>query len=139
MVWYTPNRLYQKFGFCLLHYFYAKDYEQLKHACVFTFPQSMPLGFLLQFIHQIHGSLAARTHEYAVMCFFLFTGRGEVEDSYWRFFLTGGVALENPHPNPAPEWLSEKSWSEIVRASDLPALKGLIKSKCLKADYTEIV
>lgn len=37
----------------------------------------------------------------------------------WNFLLTGGVALENPHPNPAPEWLTDKSWSEIVRASHL--------------------
>ncbi|EUB58897.1 Dynein heavy chain 3, axonemal [Echinococcus granulosus] len=71
---------------------------------------------------------SARAREYAVMCLFPSTGRGEVEDIYWRFFLTGGVALENPHPNPAPAWLSEKSWSEIVRASDLPTLEGLMKS-----------
>uniref|UniRef100_A0A5K3EKL7 Dynein_C domain-containing protein n=1 Tax=Mesocestoides corti TaxID=53468 RepID=A0A5K3EKL7_MESCO len=54
--------------------------------------------------------------------------RGEVEDSHWRFFLTGGVALENPYPNPAPEWLTEKSWSEIVRANDLNGLGGFIES-----------
>jgi len=36
--------------------------------------------------------------------------------------LTGGVALENPHPNPAPDWMTDKSWSEIVRASELPRL-----------------
>ncbi|CUT98907.1 dynein heavy chain [Echinococcus multilocularis] len=63
-----------------------------------------------------------------IMCVALMKARGEVEDIYWRFFLTGGVALENPHPNPAPAWLSEKSWSEIVRASDLPTLEGLMKS-----------
>ena len=40
--------------------------------------------------------------------------------------LTGGVALENPFPNPASGWLQEKSWAELVRASDLPALSGLM-------------
>ncbi|XP_044191900.1 dynein axonemal heavy chain 3 isoform X1 [Thunnus albacares] len=49
-------------------------------------------------------------------------GKGQVDDQVWRFLLTGGIALDNPYPNPAPEWLSEKSWSEIVRASKLPNL-----------------
>jgi len=50
-----------------------------------------------------------------------------VDDSVWRFLLTGGVALHNPHHNPAPYWLSDKSWSEIVRASHLPMLDGFMK------------
>eukprot|EP00795_Rhopilema_esculentum_P009610 gene9610-17369_t len=50
----------------------------------------------------------------------------EVDDHVWRFLLTGGLALDNPHPNPCHEWLNDKSWSEIVRASDLPNLKGLM-------------
>ncbi|XP_069036813.1 dynein axonemal heavy chain 3 isoform X3 [Lepisosteus oculatus] len=54
-------------------------------------------------------------------------GKGKVNDAVWRFLLTGGVALDNPHPNPAPEWLSEKSWSEIVRASGLDNLQGLME------------
>lgn len=37
--------------------------------------------------------------------------------------------MENPFPNPCSEWLSEKAWSEIVRASDLPNLNGLKDSK----------
>jgi dynein heavy chain len=45
--------------------------------------------------------------------------------------LTGGVALENPHANPAPDWLSEKSWGEIVRASLLPNHKGLFERKII--------
>ncbi|EGD83038.1 dynein heavy chain 2 [Salpingoeca rosetta] len=57
----------------------------------------------------------------------LLKSHGEVNDDEWRFLLTGGVALDNPHPNPAPAWLSDKAWSEIVRANDLPsgALDGL--------------
>lgn len=46
-----------------------------------------------------------------------------------RFLLTGGVAMgELPAPNPAPQWVSEKMWGEICRASDLgPKWKGLIE------------
>lgn len=50
-----------------------------------------------------------------------------INEEVWYFLLTGGVALDNPFPNPAPEWLSEKSWGEIVRASSLPRLKGLME------------
>lgn len=52
--------------------------------------------------------------------------RGHVDDREWRFLLTGGVALENPFPNPASLWLPLKSWGEIVRCSDLPAFKGFM-------------
>lgn len=44
----------------------------------------------------------------------------KVNEDHFVFLLTGGVALDNPYPNPAPEWLTEKSWNEIVRASSLP-------------------
>ncbi|KAK5599306.1 Dynein heavy chain 3, axonemal [Crenichthys baileyi] len=50
-------------------------------------------------------------------------GKGQVDDEVWRFLLTGGIALDNPLPNPASGWLSDKSWSEIVMASKLPNLK----------------
>ncbi|GLI65190.1 hypothetical protein VaNZ11_008652 [Volvox africanus] len=39
-----------------------------------------------------------------------------------RFMLTGGVAMGDlPSPNPAPEWISDRMWGEIVRASSLAA------------------
>ncbi|CAK6445071.1 unnamed protein product [Pipistrellus nathusii] len=50
-----------------------------------------------------------------------------ISEEIWYFLLTGGVALDNPFPNPAPEWLSEKAWAEAVRASALPGLKGLME------------
>ena len=61
-----------------------------------------------------------------LLCVQLAKGRGEIDDNVWRFLLTGGVGLDNPYPNPAPEWLNDKSWSEIVRVSDLTAFRGLM-------------
>ncbi|XP_050297987.1 dynein axonemal heavy chain 3 [Anthonomus grandis grandis] len=54
--------------------------------------------------------------------------QGLIDEDVWGFLITGGVALDNPYKNPAPEWLSEKSWSEIVRASLLTGLAGLRES-----------
>ncbi|XP_052058680.1 dynein axonemal heavy chain 3-like isoform X1 [Mytilus californianus] len=61
-----------------------------------------------------------------LLCIGIQKQEGTVDDREWRFLLTGGVALENPFPNPASAWLPEKSWSEIVRCSDLPAFKGFM-------------
>lgn len=47
------------------------------------------------------------------------------------FLLTGGVGLKNEHKNPDPSWLSDKSWDELCRASELPAMEGLRYSKVL--------
>ncbi|XP_078090943.1 dynein axonemal heavy chain 3-like [Mustelus asterias] len=55
-----------------------------------------------------------------------------VDDDEWRFLLTGGVALEIPFVNPAPTWLKEKSWGEIVRLSALPAFSELKNHFCSK-------
>lgn len=55
----------------------------------------------------------------------ILTAQREMDESLLSFFLTGGIGLDNPHPNPAPEWLTEKSWNEIVRASTLAPLTSL--------------
>ncbi|XP_012866608.1 PREDICTED: dynein heavy chain 3, axonemal [Dipodomys ordii] len=53
--------------------------------------------------------------------------KNKINEEVWYFLLTGGIALDNPFPNPASEWLSEKAWAEIVRASSLPKMKGLME------------
>ncbi|XP_069860475.1 dynein axonemal heavy chain 3 isoform X1 [Dipodomys merriami] len=53
--------------------------------------------------------------------------KNKINEEIWYFLLTGGIALDNPFPNPASEWLSEKAWAEIVRASFLPKMKGLME------------
>ena len=57
-----------------------------------------------------------------VLCIGILKAKGIIQDDELSFFLTGGVALENPYQNPASEWLTDKSWAEIVRASALPSL-----------------
>ncbi|XP_033631251.1 dynein heavy chain 3, axonemal-like [Asterias rubens] len=60
-----------------------------------------------------------------ILCIGIMKSRGNVDDEEWRFLLTGGVALDNPYPNPCSDWLTDKSWSEVVRASNLTNLNGL--------------
>ncbi|XP_030830748.1 dynein heavy chain 7, axonemal isoform X1 [Strongylocentrotus purpuratus] len=51
---------------------------------------------------------------------------GEVKDEEWRFLLTGGVGLDNPHSNPT-SWLPSASWDEICRADEMPNFNGIRK------------
>ncbi|XP_066246402.1 dynein axonemal heavy chain 3 [Euwallacea similis] len=53
---------------------------------------------------------------------------GQIDEDVWAFLVTRGVVLDNPYPNPAPEWLSDKSWSEIVRVSLLTGMNGFKES-----------
>ncbi|XP_053350493.1 dynein axonemal heavy chain 3 [Clarias gariepinus] len=103
--------------------------------------QSVPSGHLTtrianildQFTMSIYNNVCRSLFEKDKLLFSLLLtvgimqGKGQINDHIWRFLLTGGIALDNPHPNPAPEWLSDKAWSEVVRASKLPGLEGLFE------------
>ncbi|XP_071449339.1 dynein axonemal heavy chain 3-like [Hetaerina americana] len=59
-----------------------------------------------------------------VLCAGILHSKGLLPQDSWVFLLTGGVALENPFPNPDPSWLPDKSWNDIVKASSLKSLAG---------------
>ena len=50
--------------------------------------------------------------------------KGDLDHDEFMFFLTGGVGLENSVTNPDNSWLSDKSWDEICRLTDLKSFNG---------------
>ena len=61
-----------------------------------------------------------------LLCSRILESRGEVDPDEWLFLLTGGLGGgDTPRPNPAPEWLSDRGWRELLRLERLPAFAGL--------------
>ncbi|CAI6353848.1 unnamed protein product [Macrosiphum euphorbiae] len=58
----------------------------------------------------------------------IFRSKGSLDDELFTLFLTEEVGITNEHPNPASNWLSDKSWAEIVRASQFQRLNQFYKS-----------
>ncbi|XP_014255049.1 dynein heavy chain 3, axonemal isoform X1 [Cimex lectularius] len=63
-----------------------------------------------------------------ILCVGIERSKGKLSEEMLSFFLTGGIGLENPFPNPDPSWLSEKAWSEIIRSTILPELREFRKT-----------
>ncbi|ALC43064.1 CG17150 [Drosophila busckii] len=60
-----------------------------------------------------------------VMCLGILVAQGRVDRDDLLFFLTGGIGFKGLIPNPLTEWLPDKAWAAIYRASDLDGIKNL--------------
>lgn len=48
-----------------------------------------------------------------------------IDAKEWHFFLAGGAPLDD-EPNPAPKWLTQKSWNEVLSLKALPAFVEVV-------------
>lgn len=51
-------------------------------------------------------------------------GKGQKDENDWFFLLSGGAGMDNPNPNPAPEWLTPKCWDSVCKLSQLERYKS---------------
>ncbi|GMH32802.1 hypothetical protein BSKO_00636 [Bryopsis sp. KO-2023] len=59
-----------------------------------------------------------------LLCVSIMKEEGKIDLMEWRFLLTGPTSSEVTSPNPASEWLTEKSWVEILNLAKLPNFQG---------------
>jgi len=55
-------------------------------------------------------------------------GFHEIDADEWSFIISGKTLTTENHPNPDPEWLDGRMWSEFCQISTLPAFKGLAEN-----------
>jgi dynein heavy chain len=61
--------------------------------------------------------------------------KGLIDAPEWRFLLAGPTDTNISEKNPAPEWITEKVWVEIVNLNNLAAFKGFSKSFTKHVDH----
>ncbi|CAG5117460.1 unnamed protein product, partial [Candidula unifasciata] len=47
--------------------------------------------------------------------------KGTIDMNEWRWLIAGGTHIPKELPNPAPDWLSVRSWNDILTVAALPA------------------
>ena len=38
----------------------------------------------------------------------------KIDLNEWRFLISGGAVVTKEIPNPAPDWINERSWKEVL-------------------------
>ena len=65
------------------------------------------------------------------MCVRILQSDNQVDINEWQFFLRGGMVLDRSDqpPNPAPDWISELAWDNVVELEQqVPHFIGITKS-----------
>jgi dynein heavy chain, axonemal len=57
----------------------------------------------------------------------LLLGSKQLNMFHLRYFLQGNTSVDLPRPNPFPDWLSEKSWGDLLLLDTVEGFKGLLE------------
>ncbi|CAH1982445.1 unnamed protein product [Acanthoscelides obtectus] len=68
-----------------------------------------------------------KLHFAFLLCVRILMDYGKINPGEWHHFLSGGSPLRDL-PNPAPAWLSSKSWSEILALEHLPSFQPFVRT-----------
>jgi dynein heavy chain len=60
-----------------------------------------------------------------LLCVAVLKSKNLIDMQEWRFLLTGGIGTDNNLTQKPSTWLTEKSWTEIIRLSNMPSFLGL--------------
>uniref|UniRef100_A0A8I6GJB4 Dynein, axonemal, heavy chain 1 n=1 Tax=Rattus norvegicus TaxID=10116 RepID=A0A8I6GJB4_RAT len=55
-----------------------------------------------------------------LLCVRIMMNEGKINQGEWRYLLSGG-SIQTMSENPAPHWLSDRAWRDILALSNLPA------------------
>jgi len=71
-----------------------------------------------------------------VMCTNIMRGDDDLDHSLFMFFLTGGAGLipDDAPKNPAPHWLSDRAWTEMLRLCEYEGFEKLCRDFALEID-----
>ncbi|XP_032177365.1 dynein heavy chain 1, axonemal isoform X1 [Mustela erminea] len=58
-----------------------------------------------------------------LLCVRIMMNEGKIDQAEWRYLLSGG-SIQVMTENPAPDWLSDRAWRDILALSNLPAFSS---------------
>ncbi|KAG2485619.1 hypothetical protein HYH03_015682 [Edaphochlamys debaryana] len=65
--------------------------------------------------------------------------QSRIDGREWRFLLAGPTVSELPNPNPAPDWLTDKAWNELLNLSMLPHFTGFADHVANNLDHYKAI
>jgi len=73
-----------------------------------------------------------------LLCIRIMNGDGKVNMGLFRFYLTGALKINEDGPaNPAPQWMTDKSWNDLTDLQKEPGFEGLCDSIAADLDSWE--
>uniref|UniRef100_A0A8C5ZKT2 Dynein axonemal heavy chain 1 n=1 Tax=Marmota marmota marmota TaxID=9994 RepID=A0A8C5ZKT2_MARMA len=58
-----------------------------------------------------------------LLCVRIMMNEGKINQAEWRYLLSGG-SIQSMTENPAPDWLSDRAWRDILALSNLPTFSS---------------